>query len=79
MRLASFALLLFAGLAATAKAGSLELDGVMKQGGVVYGKTDPGVALELSSATGEVNPLTPASRDKFSPPPFHRSCQNKSP
>ncbi len=55
MRLASFALLLFAGLAATAKAGSLELDGVMKQGGVVYGKTDPAAEVRFEGRSLRVS------------------------
>ena len=47
MRLALLALLFLTCLVAPAEAGSLELDGVMEQGGVVFGKTDPGAEVRF--------------------------------
>lgn len=48
-------LFLLLGLVPPAGAGSLELDGVMQQGGVVFGKTDPGAEVHFEGRTLRVS------------------------
>jgi murein DD-endopeptidase MepM/ murein hydrolase activator NlpD len=47
MKRVALVLLFLLGLASPVWAGSLELDGVMQQGGVVFGKTDPGAEVRF--------------------------------
>ena len=48
-------LFLLLGFVPPAGAGSLELDGVMQQGGVVFGKTDPGAEVHFEGRTLRVS------------------------
>ncbi len=50
------ALLLLLGLAGTAEAGTLTLDGTPEQGGLIRGKTDPGAQVTLDGAKLRVAP-----------------------